>query len=86
MLETYETGRGSVRVRAALVEEDTGRGTWQIVVTEMPYQVKKADLVEQLAELIESKKRRCSATCATRAPRTCAWSSSPRAATSSPKC
>ena len=56
LLETYETGRGGVRVRARWTREDTGRGTYQIVVTEIPYQVKKADLVEQLADLIENKK------------------------------
>ncbi|MDD3838159.1 MAG: DNA topoisomerase IV subunit A [Phenylobacterium sp.] len=56
LLETYETGRGGVRGRAAWSREDTGRGTYQIVVTEIPYQVKKADLVEQLAGLIETKK------------------------------
>jgi len=56
LLETYETGRGGVRVRAAWTREDTGRGAYQIVVTEIPYQVKKADLVEQLAGLIETKK------------------------------
>jgi topoisomerase-4 subunit A len=56
LLETYETGRGGVRVRARWFKEETGRGTYQIVVTEIPYQVKKADLVEQLAELIEHKK------------------------------
>jgi len=56
LLETYETGRGGVRLRAAWTREDTGRGTYQIVVTQIPYQVKKGDLVEQLAELIESKK------------------------------
>lgn len=54
--ETYETGRGGVRLRARWFKEDTGRGTWRVVVTEIPYQVKKADLVEQLADLIESKK------------------------------
>ena len=54
--ETYRTGRGSFRVRARWEKEDTGRGTYQIVVTEIPYQVKKADLVEQLADLIEGKK------------------------------
>jgi topoisomerase-4 subunit A len=54
--ETYETGRGGVRLRAAWTREDTGRGAYQIIVTQIPYQVKKADLVEQLAELIESKK------------------------------
>ncbi|MDP3659915.1 DNA topoisomerase IV subunit A [Phenylobacterium sp.] len=56
MLETYETGRGGVRVRARWTREDTGRGTYQIVVTEVPYQVRKADLVEQLAGLIENKR------------------------------
>jgi topoisomerase IV subunit A len=56
LLETYETGRGGVRCRARWTKEDTGRGTYQIVVTEMPYQVKKAELVEQLAGLIENKK------------------------------
>jgi topoisomerase IV subunit A len=56
LLETYETGRGGVRVRARWTKEETGRGTYQIVVTEIPYQVKKADLVEQLADLIEGKK------------------------------
>ncbi|HZZ67467.1 MAG TPA: DNA topoisomerase IV subunit A [Phenylobacterium sp.] len=56
LLETYETGRGGVRLRAFWEKEETGRGTYQIVVTQIPYQVKKADLVEQLAQLIEDKK------------------------------
>ncbi|MBX3486008.1 DNA topoisomerase IV subunit A [Phenylobacterium sp.] len=56
LLDVYSTGRGGVRVRARWDKEDTGRGTYQIVVTEIPYQVKKADLVEQLAELIDNKK------------------------------
>ena len=56
LLETYETGRGGVRVRARWTREDTGRGGYVIVVEEMPYQVKKADLVEQLAGLIDAKK------------------------------
>jgi topoisomerase-4 subunit A len=56
LLDAYETGRGGVRARAHWSREDTGRGTWQIVVTEIPYQVKKSDLVEQLASLIETKK------------------------------
>jgi topoisomerase-4 subunit A len=54
--EVYETGRGGVRVRARWSEEALPRGGYQIVITEIPYQVKKADLIEQLAELIESKK------------------------------
>jgi topoisomerase-4 subunit A len=56
LLETYETGRGGVRHRARWIKEETGRGTYQIVVTEMPFQVKKAELVEQIAGLIENKK------------------------------
>jgi topoisomerase-4 subunit A len=56
LLETYETGRGGVRTRARWTREDTGRGGWRIVVTQIPYQVKKADLVEQLALLLETKK------------------------------
>jgi len=56
LAEVYATGRGGVRVRARWEREDLGKGTYQIVVTEIPYQVKKADLVEQLAELIEAKK------------------------------
>jgi topoisomerase-4 subunit A len=46
-----------VRVRARWEKEKLPNGTLQIVVTEIPYQVKKADLVEQLAELIEAKRR-----------------------------
>jgi topoisomerase-4 subunit A len=56
LLETFATGRGGVRVRARWFKEDTGRGTYRIVVTEMPYQVQKSRLVEQLASLIELKK------------------------------
>jgi topoisomerase-4 subunit A len=56
LLEMYSTGRGGVRMRARWTREDTGRGLWRIIVTEVPYQVKKADLVEQLANLLEEKK------------------------------
>ncbi|MFN9925510.1 MAG: DNA topoisomerase IV subunit A [Phenylobacterium sp.] len=56
LIETYATGRGGVRVRARWTKEDLGKGTYQIVITEIPYQVKKADLVERLAELIDAKK------------------------------
>jgi topoisomerase IV subunit A len=54
--EAYVTGRGSFRVRARWVREDTGRGGWQIVVTEIPWLVQKSRLVERLAELINDKK------------------------------
>ncbi|MBL8555947.1 MAG: DNA topoisomerase IV subunit A [Phenylobacterium sp.] len=56
LIDVYSTGRGGVRVRARWEKEDLGKGMYQIVVTEIPYQVKKADLVEQLAELIDNKK------------------------------
>ncbi len=56
MLTAYETGRGGFRLRAKWVREELKHGTWQIVVTEMPYQVPKSRLVEQLAELLEAKK------------------------------
>lgn len=56
MRETYETGKGSFKVRCRWEVEDTGRGTYQIVVTEIPYQVQKSRLIEKLAEVIESKK------------------------------
>jgi len=56
LMEAYETGRGGVRTRARWTREDSGRSGWRIVVTEIPYQVKKADLVEQLAGLIEAKR------------------------------
>ncbi|MGQ3113500.1 MAG: DNA topoisomerase IV subunit A [Brevundimonas sp.] len=56
ILEAYETGRGGVRLRARWETEDLGRGVWRIIVTEMPYQVQKSKLIEQLADLIEQKK------------------------------
>ncbi|MBT9382815.1 DNA topoisomerase IV subunit A [Pseudooceanicola sp. CBS1P-1] len=52
----YATGRGGFRLRAKWAVEDLGRGTWQIVVTEIPYQVQKSKLVERIAELIQTKK------------------------------
>ncbi len=54
--ESYRTGRGSFRLRARWEVEDLGRGTWQIVVTEIPFQVQKSKLIEKLAELIQTKK------------------------------
>ena len=53
--EAYATGRGSMRVRAKYEVEDMGRGTWQIVVTEIPYQVQKSRLIEKIAELMNAK-------------------------------
>jgi topoisomerase IV subunit A len=56
ILEAYKTGRGAFRLRARWEQEDTGRGTYQIVVTEIPYQVPKARLVMRIAELLQAKK------------------------------
>jgi len=56
MLQAYETGRGGFRVRAKYEVEKGKHGTWQIVVTEIPYQVQKARLIEQIAQLMEEKK------------------------------
>jgi topoisomerase-4 subunit A len=52
----YATGRGSFRLRAKWEVEDLGRGQWQSVITEIPYQVQKSKLIEKIAELINSKK------------------------------
>ncbi|WCT72497.1 DNA topoisomerase IV subunit A [Sphingomonas naphthae] len=54
--EAYATGRGSFRVRARWAEEREKGGGWTIVVTETPYQVPKAKLIEQIAQLIADKK------------------------------
>ncbi|MEO1342976.1 MAG: DNA topoisomerase IV subunit A [Pseudomonadota bacterium] len=54
--QAYRTGRGSMRLRCAWQVEDLGRGQWQIVVTEIPYQVQKSKLIEKIAELIQTKK------------------------------
>jgi topoisomerase-4 subunit A len=54
--EAYATGKGGFRTRARWHVEDTGRGTWRIIVTQTPYQVQKSKIVERLAELIENKK------------------------------
>ncbi|HEY8382465.1 MAG TPA: DNA topoisomerase IV subunit A [Microvirga sp.] len=54
--ETYRTGRGSFRIRARWKKEETGRGTWAIVVTEIPYGVPKSRLIEKIAELLQDKK------------------------------
>ena len=56
ILEAYSTGKGGFKVRARWQLEDLGRGQWQIIVTEIPYQVQKARLIEKLADVIENKK------------------------------
>jgi topoisomerase-4 subunit A len=54
--EAYVTGRGSFRVRAKWEQEEGARGTWVIVITEIPYLVQKSRLVEKIAELLNEKK------------------------------
>ena len=54
--EAYATGRGSFRTRAKWVQEEGARGTWQIVITEVPWLVQKSRLVEKIAELLNEKK------------------------------
>ena len=56
MIESYRTGRGSFRLRAKWHREETGRGGYQIVVTEIPFQVRKGSLYEKIAELFQEKK------------------------------
>ena len=56
IVEAYKTGRGSFRVRARWEKEKSGKGTYQIVVTEIPYQVQKSRLIEKIAELIQTRK------------------------------
>ncbi|MEQ9197714.1 MAG: DNA topoisomerase IV subunit A [Parvibaculum sp.] len=56
IIEAYETGRGGFRVRAKWEREDLPRDMWQIVITEIPYQVQKSKLVEKIAELLQTRK------------------------------
>jgi topoisomerase-4 subunit A len=56
IMETYRTGRGSFRIRARWTKEESARGVWNAVVTEIPYGVQKSRLIEKLAELVNEKK------------------------------
>ncbi len=56
VVEAYKTGRGGFRLRARWIAEDLGRGQYQIVITEMPYQVPKGRLIERMAEMLHQKK------------------------------
>ncbi|WP_296473312.1 DNA topoisomerase IV subunit A [Roseinatronobacter sp.] len=56
ILNAYKTGRGSFRLRARWQVEDLGRGQWQVIVTEIPFQVPKSRLIEKLAEVIQTRK------------------------------
>ena len=54
--EAYSKGKGSLRLRAKWHEESLGRGQYQIVITEIPYQVNKSRIIEKISELIDNKK------------------------------
>ena len=56
IVQAYSSGRGSMRVRAKWEKEELGNGLWQIVITEIPYQVQKSKLIEKIAEIIEARK------------------------------
>jgi topoisomerase-4 subunit A len=49
MAQAYRTGRGGFRLRSQWQVEDLGRGQWQVIVTEIPYQVQKSRLIEKIA-------------------------------------
>ncbi len=56
VVKAYETGKGAFRVRARWDKEDLKQGMYQIIITEIPYQVQKSKLIEKIADLINSKK------------------------------
>ncbi len=56
LLSIYETGKGSLRIRAKWQIEEFGHGLYQIVITEIPYQVQKSKLIEHIANLLKDKK------------------------------
>ncbi|MFO0390085.1 MAG: DNA topoisomerase IV subunit A [Alphaproteobacteria bacterium] len=56
ILAAYETGRGAIRMRAVWEKEELSHGMYQIVITEIPYQVQKSKLIEDIAELYKNKK------------------------------
>ncbi|MDH2381853.1 DNA topoisomerase IV subunit A [Bradyrhizobium sp. CER78] len=56
IIEAYTTGRGSFRTRSRWTQEEGARGTWVVVVTEIPWLVQKSRIVEKIAELINEKK------------------------------
>lgn len=56
ILQAYKTGKGSFRLRARWEKEDLKQGQYQIIITEIPYQVQKQKLVEKIADLLNAKK------------------------------
>ena len=53
--EAYRIGKGGFKLRARWIVEKLKNGQWQIIVTEIPYQVQKSRLLEKIAELMENK-------------------------------
>ncbi len=56
ILTAYETGRGAIRMRAKWHKEELSHGLFQLVITEIPYQIQKSRLIERIAELFKNKK------------------------------
>lgn len=56
IIKAYETGRGSIRMRAKWEKEELSRGLYQVVITEIPYQVQKSRLIEKIADLFKNKR------------------------------
>jgi len=56
IVESYKTGKGAFRIRARWIKEELKQGQYEIIVTEIPYQVQKSKLVERIADLITTKK------------------------------
>ncbi|MGL4729051.1 MAG: DNA gyrase subunit A, partial [Bosea sp. (in: a-proteobacteria)] len=56
IIEAYRTGKGGFRTRARWAKEENGRGLWNVVITEIPWLVPKARLIEKIAELLQDKK------------------------------
>ena len=71
--EAYATGRGSFRVRARWEQEDSGRGTWSVVITEIPWLVQRCAWSSASPNCSTRRSCRWSRTCAMNPPRTFAW-------------
>ncbi len=56
IVESYKTGKGSFRLRAKWEMEELKQGTWRVIVTEIPYQVRKSNLIEKIAALLQERK------------------------------
>src|SRR5260370_26866847 len=82
--DSYATGRGSFRLRARWEKEQLSHGLYQIVVTEIPYQVQNGRLIEKVAALLEERSCHCSPISATNRPARSASYWSRRTATSMP--